>query len=67
MLIVDQDMAHNQWSMGRVFEVSKGTGFVRRVKLHVGSCKIDHKGCRKAELSVLEHPIQKFVLLLESD
>ena len=54
VLIADQDMARNQWSMGRVFEVSKGTdGLVRRIKLHFRSRKIDNKGRRDAYLLVL--------------
>ena len=68
VLIADQGIPRNQWSMGRVFEVSKGNdGLVRRVKLHVGSRNIDNKGRHKDELSVLERPIQKLILLLESD
>ncbi len=58
--------SRNEWPLGRVTEAMEGEdGLVRKVKLNVGSRKLDNKRRRKAELSVLERPIQKVILLLE--
>ena len=54
-LIVDDKAPRNSWLLGRVQEVvSKQKGFVRRVKI-------------KTLTSMLDRPVNKLVLVLESD
>ncbi len=61
MLIKDEDVRRNQWPMARVVEVFPSSdGMVRSVKVKTAS-----KGDKKA--SLLERPIAKLVLLLESE
>ena len=68
VLIVDHDTPRNTWTLGRVTEVTEGKdSLVRKVRLIVGSSKLDTKGKRTSPLTVLERPIQKVVLILESD
>ena len=68
VLIADQGANRNEWPLGRVIEAYKeDDGLVRKVKLSVGSRELDKKGKRKAPLSVLERPIQRVVLLMETE
>lgn len=68
VLIMDQDTPRNEWPLGRVTEATKDSdGLVRHVKLLVGSRKLNKKGQRKGDLSVLERPVQKIILLVEAD
>ena len=68
VLIIDTDTARNDWPLGRVIDVIKGDDdLVRRVKVQVGTHNLDSKGRRKGNLSILERPIQKLVLVLEAD
>ena len=54
-LIVDDKAPRNSWSLGRVLEVIPDRkGFVRRLKI-------------KTVTSTLDRPIDKLVLVLESD
>lgn len=67
-LITDHVTPRNTWPLGRVTETTKGDdGLVRKVKLIVGSSKLDNRGRRKSELSVLERPVQKVIVLLETE
>ena len=67
VLIADKDAPRNEWPLGRVTQANKADdGLVRKVKVTVGSSKVDDKGRRRTELSVLERPVQKLVVLLET-
>ena len=56
------------WRVGRVYEVYKDEDrLVRKVKLMVGTPKLDRKSARKFKLSELERPIHKLVLLHETE
>ena len=55
VLIIDEDLARSQWSLGRVIETYPSQdGFVRKVKLKTGKGQ-------------LERPIDKLVLLVERE
>lgn len=64
---VDELSPRGQWRLGGVVErmPSKG-GLVRRVKISIGDKKLTKKGERAGQLSVLERPAQKLILLLEA-
>lgn len=67
VVLLKEDSARMQWPLAIVTEVKQDSdGLVRRVKIKIGSTKLDKNGKRKTELSLLERPIQKLVLLLES-
>ena len=58
VLIKDEDVPRNKWSIGRVQDVIReDDGHVRKVKLLVGDSSLDKKGKRTKNPSVLEtHP-----------
>lgn len=68
VVIVKEDiLPRNQWQLGRVVETFMDSdGLVRRVKIRVGEQK-SGKHQFSFKPSVLERPIQKLVLLLESE
>ena len=68
MLIKDDDLARCQWRLGQVAEVYLDKDqLVRKVKLRVGDPTLNKFGKRVAKVTYLERPVQKLVLLLESD
>ena len=69
VIIKDQNVARNQWKLGRITEARPGhDGFVRKGKVLVSDCNIDSQGKRtKANRTIIERPIHSLVLLLESD
>ena len=68
VLIMDHESARNKWPLGRICDVTQGDdGLVRRVKITVSTRNLDSKGQRKGDLSVLERPVQKVILLLEAE
>ena len=65
---MDHESPRNEWPPGRVTHVTvDDDGLVRKVKLSVGTRKLDSKGQRTGDLSTLERPVQKLVLLNEAD
>ena len=67
VLIKDDLTPRCQWSLAKVVEVYPGKdGFVRSVRLVVGSPSLDKNGCRLASLSYLERPIHKLVFLVKA-
>ena len=68
VIIKDSNLPRNQWQLGRVVEApQENDGLVRRVKLQTGQQKPAGAHDRSSKPSVIERPIQKLVLLLESD
>ena len=69
VIVKDQNVARNQWKLGRVTEAHPDhDGLVRKVKVLVSDCNIDSQGKRtKANRTIIERPIHSLVLLLESD
>ena len=67
VLLVEPDTTRNEWPLGRVVEVKVDDDkLVRRVKVMVGTSSLDNNGRRKCKPSILERPIQKLVLILET-
>ncbi|XP_028323875.1 uncharacterized protein LOC114476497 isoform X2 [Gouania willdenowi] len=67
VLDMDEQAPRSKWKLARVLETVSGKdGLVRRVKISLGENKLDNKGQRSSKLSVVERPVQKLVLLLES-
>ena len=66
VLLVDDALPRTQWRMGRVIMADPGPdGLVRKVQIKIGNP--GHASNRKnTELKILERPVQKLILLLES-
>ena len=64
----DGEVSRNQWQLARVGEVKESAdGYVRSVKLLVADGTLDNKGKRTKPASLLDHPVQKLVLLHEAE
>ena len=70
IVIIKEDMLpRSQWQLGRVVETTEGTdGLVRRVRVRVrvGDKTLTKKKGHAFKLSIIERPIQKLVVILES-
>ena len=67
VLIVDENTAHNEWKLARVVEAIPSTdGLVRSVKLQLATTQLDSKGKRLIDLTFLDRPIHKLILLIEA-
>lgn len=63
-----EDVHRNEWRLGRVSETTiDKDGLVRRVKIQLGDSKLGKKGERLHKVSEVERPVQKLVLLLETN
>lgn len=68
VMMKGEDAHRNEWRLGRVSETTTDKdGLVRRVKVSLGDRKLGKKGERLHKLSEVERPVQKLVLLLETD
>ena len=68
VLISDENTPRNQWPIAKVIQTTSGKdGKIRRVKVQAGTSKLDAKGKRTSDLSTLERPIQKLVLIQASE
>ena len=69
VIIKDQNVARNQWKLGRITEACHDNdGLVRKVKVLVSDNNIDKQGkCARANTTIIERPVHSLVLLLESD
>ena len=63
VLVKDEDTPRMKWPMATEAE----DHLVRRCKVQIGSKNLDKQGKRVNKMSVLERPIQKLVLSLESE
>jgi len=61
-------LPRGEWKLARVSEVYRDVtdNHVRNVKLTVADRELDAKGKRVKQISELERPIQKLVILVES-
>lgn len=68
VVIIKEDLLpRNQWQLGRIVETTVDSdGLVRRVKLQVGEKDLG-KCHSKSRFTIVERPVQKLVLLLESE
>ncbi|GAA6111991.1 uncharacterized protein LOC113040501, partial [Tachysurus ichikawai] len=61
------DLPRNEWRLARVTETTTDKdGLVRRVKICLGDRKLEKDGRRLNRLSIIERPVQKLILLLET-
>lgn len=69
IVIIKEDLLpRNEWHLGRVVETLEGTdGLVRQVKVQVGDRRGSKKGDCRLKPSIILRPIQKLVLLIESE
>ena len=67
VIVKDDDLPRNQWKLARVVKTScDADGHIRKVKLAMSCPSLDLKGKRKTPVILLERPIQKLILLVES-
>ncbi|KAJ8364861.1 hypothetical protein SKAU_G00136920 [Synaphobranchus kaupii] len=67
IVIVKEDVPHNEWKLARVLDVCKDDdGLVRKATIQIGERKLSKEGERLSKPSVIERPIQKLVILVES-
>ena len=67
VLIVDENTARNEWKLARVVEAIPSTdGLVRSVKLQLATTQLDSKGKRLIDLTFLDRPVHKLILLIEA-
>ena len=67
VMMKDKDLPRNEWRLGRVLEaIANQDGLVRKVKIQLGDRNLNHKGEHICKPSVVERPIQKLVLLMET-
>ena len=65
VIVKDDNIPRNQWQLARVAEVHKDEdGLVRKVNLAIGDPFLSNEGKRVRQMSFLQRPIQKLVLLL---
>lgn len=64
----DDNLPRNKWQLARVAETHQSAdGHVRTVKVAVADGLLDNKGKRTHPMKFLERPVQKLVLLQESE
>ncbi|XP_049336713.1 uncharacterized protein LOC125802504 [Astyanax mexicanus] len=67
VMLRDDNLPRCEWRLGRVSETTPDKdGLVRRVKVQLGDKHLGKKGEHLSKLSVVERPVQKLVLLLET-
>ncbi|XP_064642931.1 uncharacterized protein LOC135497128 [Lineus longissimus] len=68
VIVKDDDLPRNQWKLAGINKVFVDEDqVVRTVRLAVGNRSLDNNGKPLQQTTYLERPIQKLVLLLESD
>ena len=68
VIISNDNLPRNMWQISRVEDVYRDPdGYVRKVKLLVGDATLDDDGRRIKDVSYLERPVHKVVLLVPSD
>ncbi|KAF7653239.1 hypothetical protein LDENG_00085720, partial [Lucifuga dentata] len=61
------DLLRNEWRLAKVVEtVTDKDELVRRVKIRLGDQKMGRQGQHSGKPSVVERPVQKLILLLET-
>lgn len=67
VIVKDNDLPRHKWLLGRIEETTiDSDGLVRRVRVHLGDKNLGKNGERLEKPSVIERPVQKLVLLLET-
>ncbi|KAL7863273.1 hypothetical protein SRHO_G00122570 [Serrasalmus rhombeus] len=67
VMLRDDNLPRYEWRLGRVSETTPDKdGLIRRVRVQLGDRHLGKKGERLSKLSVVERPVQKLILLLET-
>ena len=67
MVAVNDDSPRMEWPVGIVIESTKDNdGLVRKVKISMCPKDVDQNGIRKGSCTIIERPMQKLVVLLET-
>jgi len=68
VILTDQWLPRNQWSLGRVIEVYPDkNGMIRVVKVRVAKCKVNKSAECSTNVTELKRPITKLVLVKSCD
>jgi hypothetical protein len=67
VLVMDDQLARCHWKMGRIVQAYPGQdALVRKVKVMIGDPDLTDRGVRRKNVTFLERPVQKLILLCES-
>ena len=68
VIVKDDNLPRNRWKLGRIEEVYlDNDGLVRKVKLRISDPNLDNQGKRVNDITFVERPIHKLVLLVEAE
>ena len=68
VMLTDNEVSRMQWPLAIIIEVKKDNdGLVRRVKARLSNSSLDSSGRPQRQVSILERPIQKVVVLTEAN
>ena len=68
VIIKDEDEPRNKWQLARVTQTFQSAdGHVHKVKVAVADRELDNSGKKVKPIKFLERPIQKLVLLQETE
>lgn len=63
----EEDLPRNEWRLAKVVEtMTDKDGLVRRVEIRHGDQKMGREGQHAVKPSIVERPVQKLILLLET-
>lgn len=66
MIVKEQNIPRNKWKLAKVVN-KDDEGLVRKVKIQMGQRDLGKKGECVKQLSVLERPVQKLVVLVPNE
>ena len=67
VLVVNENVARNEWKLARVVEVfTSDDGLMRSVNIQLASNELDRNGKRKTEPTILKRPVHKLIMLIEA-
>ena len=68
VIVKDDNLPRNRWKLGSIEEVYlDDDGLVRKVKLRMSDPNLDSQGKRVNDITFIERPIHKLVLLVEAE
>lgn len=66
VILKEDNIPRNEWKLARVVEANEDDdGLVRKVKIQIGQKDLGKKGERLKQVSFLERPVQKLVVLVK--
>lgn len=68
VIVKEDNVPRNEWKLAKLVEATvDDDGLVRKVKLQIGNKDVGEKGEHLKQLSFLERPVQKLVVLVEGE